>query len=49
MHAKFTIEFVALIALCLWLFNLLSYVRPMVKDVVNSVAIILLILFYFFL
>jgi len=48
MH-RFTVEFILFTALCLWLFNLLSYVKPMIKDVVNSVAIILLILFYFFL
>ena len=43
-----TVEHVLVLALIMWLFNLLSYVSQRVKDVANSVIIILVILFWCF-
>ena len=44
MLMRLPVEAILFVALVMWLFNLLSYIPVRVKDVVNSVVIVLLLL-----
>jgi hypothetical protein len=44
---KLTLEIIAAIGLCAWLFNLLSFVKQPVKDAVNIVLIIIVVILEF--
>ena len=42
-----SVEFILFVLVAMYLFNKLAYVKPIVKDVVNSLVIILLALIWF--
>jgi len=43
-----TVEIALAVLVCVYCFNLLSFIKPVVKDIVNCVVIILLIIWALF-